>query len=333
MAITMKYSLQDVQNIIFNGFDFVIPDETLSLISSLALQVGSPNYVRTPVFQKRDNPMKVEPKMDRTGSGGVSQGFGFKKKRGNKGMEVLNDDDWENLRNFQTTKIEEKAGLDAQVDIIRSYLNKMSDKNYIDMRNNIVEVIEQIKDSTSDMNKVGVNIFEIASNNRFYSKMYADLYSDLITNYDIMKEIFEESFDKFMELFDTIEYVEPALDYDKFCRINKENEKRKSLSSFFINLMVNGIISKKKIINLLINLLRQTYEFISVENKKNEVDELTENVSLLYKKDLFTEKELECDIGGMTISELIKKLANSKAKTYLSLTNKSIFKFMDMIEM
>ena len=35
----------------------------------------------------------------------------------------------------------------------------------------------------------------------------------------------------------------------------------------------------------------------------------------------------------MSISEIIEKIANSKPKDYLSLTNKTIFKFMDMIEM
>ena len=82
------------------------------------------------------------------------------------------------------------------------------------------------------------------------------------------------------------------------------------------------------------NLMEQVSRFIVVENKKNEVDELTENIVLLYKKELFSEEDLEdAEIDGLTIPEFIEKLANSKAKDYLSLTNKSIFKFMDMIDM
>jgi hypothetical protein len=136
-----------------------------------------------------------------------------------------------------------------------------------------------------------------------------------------------------MNLFDTIEYVEPNVDYNKFCKINKDNEKRKALASFFINLMNNNIISKDKIINIIRNLMSKVYTYINQDNKKNEVDELTENIAILYKKELFN-GSIDCEsIDNMTISEIIEKLAHSKSKNYLSLSNKSIFKFMDLIEM
>jgi len=330
MAKILRYSIQDFNTITFNGFNFVLPEETIKIISELSLQVGSPSYVKTPVFQKRENPLKQTPQS-------ILNDSNYKKKKGNKNSEILNDDDWETLRTFQPTKIEQRTGLDVHVDIIRLQLNKMTDKNYIDARNKIVEVIDQIiveNIDNAEFIRVSTIIFEIASNNRFFSKMYADLYSDLIDKYQPMRSVFENSFNKFLELFITIEYINPEENYDKFCKINKDNEKRKALSVFFINLMINGIINKTQIINLLHNLLSQIYGFISIENKKNEVDELTENVALLYKKDLIDyDNQTEYLIEGFTISEIINKLAHSKVKTFSSLTNKSIFKFMDMIEM
>jgi hypothetical protein len=163
--------------------------------------------------------------------------------------------------------------------------------------------------------------------------MYADLYSDLINNFQIMEDIFQENFNNFMNLFDNIEYVEPNVDYNKFCKINKDNEKRKSLAAFFINLMNNNIISKDKIINIIRNLMSKIYTYINQDNKKNEVDELTENIAILYKKELFNGSISYELIDNMSISEIIEKLAHSKCKNYLSLSNKSIFKFMDLIEM
>jgi len=325
----VKYSLKDFVNITFDGFDYKLPDETIHLISNLSLQVGSPSYVKTPVFQKRDQTVKPEFSKESNSA--------FKKKKNNKNMEIINDDDWEALRNFQTTKIEQKNGVEAQVDVIRSYLNKMTDKNYGDIKNKIVEIIEVIITDNNDLEEissVGTTIFDIASTNRFYSKIYADLYSDLINKYDVMREVFEDSFNKYMELFDTIEYVDSIVDYDKFCKINKENEKRKALSAFFVNLMINNIITKDKIIQLLKNLLIQIHQFIGEENKKNEVDEITENVAILFKRELFLESDyINEKIDNLNIIEVIEKLASSKSKSYLSLTNKSIFKFMDMIEM
>jgi len=305
MAAIMKYTLKDFDEIIFNGFNLVLPDETVEIISKLSQQVGSPDYVKTPVFKKRDN--KELP---------------FKKK---KGAEVT-------TKSFQTTRLEEKVGTDAHIDMIRSNLNKMTDKNYIDIRNKIFDTIDGIMTETDDINRVSTVIFEIASNNRFFSKMYAELYADLINKYDVMKGVFENSLTQFTQLFDTIEYVESTVDYDKFCKINKDNERRKALSAFFTNLMDNNIISKERIVEITRNLLFQMYTFISMENKKNEVDELTENIALLYRPDLYATITYE-PIDGMNITQLIDMIAHSKTKDYKSLTNKALFKFMDLLNL
>ena len=162
---TMRYTLEDINKILFDGFDFNLPEETLENISQLSLQVGSPDYVRTPVFKKRENPMKVEPVAKEIAS------FAKKGKRG-KATEIINDDEWDVVRTFQATKIEEKVGIDFQIDIIRTFLNKMSDKNYIDMRNRIIENIDKLIEeniTSEDMLRISSAIFDIASTNRFYS--------------------------------------------------------------------------------------------------------------------------------------------------------------------
>ena len=226
----------------------------------------------------------------------------------------------------------------AQVDTIRVYLNKLTDKNYIDIRNKIIEIIENVINENiclEDMFQFSSTIFEIASTNRFYSKIYADLYSDLSTKYEFMKSTFERNFINFTDLFNDIEYIDPNVNYDKFCEINKINEKRRSLAAFYLNLMLNGIIPEKQIMQITRNLLAQVYSFILEDDKKNEVDELTETVSILYKKELYANDSGEHyeKINGNTINEVINHLANSKVKDYKSLTNKTLFKFMDLIDM
>ena len=331
---SLRYNLETINDIIFQGFDYSLPEDTMKIISEISLQVGAPDYVRTPVFQKRENPLK--------GEMSVLQKDSFKKKKGNKTMEVINDEDWDVIRNsaqaFQSTKLEEKDGVNIQIDIIRSYLNKLTDKNYIDMRNKIVDVIDNLiaeNIDSEEMIRVSTVIFDIASTNRFYSKIYADLYSDLSLKYEILKTMIETNLNKFAELFNVIEYVDSNINYDKFCENNKRNEKRKSLSAFYINLMINGIIPEKTIMNITRNLLHQIYTFISLDDKKNEVDELTENIAILYKKEIYNDDDGDeySQIDGYTISEVIEKIAKSKVKDYKSLTNKSLFKFMDMIDM
>ena len=80
----------------------------------------------------------------------------------------------------------------------------------------------------------------------------------------------------------------------------------------------------------------QIYTFISLDDKKNQVDELTETFAILYKKEIYCDDDGEDydEIGdGFTITEVVDRIAKSKVKDYKSLTNKSLFKFMDLVDM
>jgi hypothetical protein len=330
-----RYTLDNITSILFAGFDYQLPNEVLENISNLALQVGSPDYVKTPVFQKRENPLKsdVAPK----------DTIGYKKNKRSKGHEITNDDDWQPNRSFQPTKIEGKVGLDSQIDTVRAYLNKLTDKNYIDMRNKIIDILDKliVENITADeMSRFSSIIFEIASTNRFYSKMYAELYSDLSSKYEMLMETFETNFRTFTDLFNVIEYVDPATNYDRFCENNKVNECRRSQSLFLVNLALNGFIRKLSVARILRQLLDTVMNTVNRSEKKNEIDELTENVAILFNKTIiegaeddsdYEEDELE--ISGNTIVETITLLAKSKVKDYKSLTNKAVFKYMDLVEM
>jgi hypothetical protein len=326
IILQSKYTLSDFNNIILNGFNYQLPETTLQIISKLASEVGSPNYIKTPNFQKKD-PLSIN--NEKINLITKSQPIHLKKKKNSKNVENINDETWETIKSFQTTKLEQKQGVNAQIDLIRSHLNKLTDKNYLDIRPKVFEIIESIPNT--DISNVSLIIFDIASTNRFYSKLYADIYSELIKNYEIMREAVNESLSKFSELFNNIQYIDSSVDYDKFCEINKNNEKRKSLATFFLNLTLNNVIPKEKIIQIMIILLSQLNNFILQENKKNEVDELAENISILFKKELYENDKNNYLIEGNTIIEIINKIATSKSKDYKSLTNKTIFKFMDMV--
>jgi len=332
---TTRYSLENITNILFNGFDYNLPEKTLNKISEIALQVGSPDYVKTPIFLKRENPMKVEST--------VKENFSSSSKRNRKGKtnEVVNDEEWNKIRSSaqsSNSSSEEKTAFDLEIENIRLQLNKLTDKNYADIVNNICHSINKLienNSSSEEMTKLSTIIFELATNNRFYSKIYADLYSELITKYKEINDTFEKNFSVFTELFTNIEYVDSTINYDKFCENNKKNEKRRSLAAFYVNLMTNSVISKIQIMTITRDLLSQIYSFISIENKKNEVDELTETISILYKKEIYQDDEGDDyeQIDGYTVNEIIERIASSKVKDYKSLTNKSLFKFMDLIEM
>jgi len=351
MQSTMKYNLQYFTNISFNGFDFVVPEDVVNLISSLSMEVGSPSYIRTPIFKKNIDQNTFVGNNGYTNGNGNNNSrpfqknefnnFSNKRRRGNKGME-MSDAEWDSIRSFQPTKIEKKTGIDAHIDQIRLMLNKLTDKTYPDISSQIAEIINTlVSDETAeeDMIKIGNFIFDSASTNKFYSKIYADLYANLIQKYDFLTSIFEKNYASYMELFHKIESGDPDKDYDRFCEINKINEKRKAISMFFVNLNKNNVVSTSSIVEILRDLLVTVLSFIEQDNKKNEVDEITENIAILYRKELVEQigsNESDSDafmVNGLTITETIKKLAKSKSKDYKSLSNKSVFKYMDLVEM
>jgi hypothetical protein len=262
-----------------------------------------------------------------------------RRRKGNKQSEQVKDDDWESIRTFNTTKIDQHEGIDVFIDKIRSYLNKMSVKTYDEINTNVMTIIDSLISenmSNDDAIKISNIIFDIVSSNRFYSKLYANLYSNLLLKYEFIVTVFDEKFAAFADILNNVRYVSPEENYDLFCKINNENEKRKAVTAFFINLVFYNKVSASKIEELLIELLENLNNLIKEENKKFVVDEYIEIIFILYNKELFVGDNSNININvenHQKILDIIKHLAGVKVKTYPSLSSKSIFKLMDIVEM
>ena len=209
------------------------------------------------------------------------------------------------------------------------YLTKSLRPNYGEMRNRIVQLLERILKNEADEDdlvKVGKSIFEIGSMNKFWSKLYAALYKDLIISFPIMEYIYEKNFNSFLTLFKDIRHVDSEKDYDEFCRVNKENESRRALSCFFVHLMKNEVIAVTALTEVIYSLQDKFMELIEVEGKQNETEEIAANLvimvagggSILYGKD--------------KIHHFVTQLIDLPIRNYPSLTRKTVFKFMDLLE-
>jgi len=280
-----------------------LPPDIQKKIDYLTSKVGAPTYSKTPNFKK--------------GRRNRSKGYA---------------ENWEVIRNFKTTKIEkETEGIGKIIDDIILLLNKITKGNYVEMSKNIIQTMKNIDaEDEENLLKLGEAIFLIGSSNEFYSKLYSKLYKDLIEEFPFMNNICIKTLFSFGELFEKIEYIPPEEDYDKFCAINKDNEKRRALSCFFANLMLLDIIDKHKIYALINNLIDKQNQYFADKSKKKIIDEISENIFIFIKlgKDQFVgEKEWE------SIYKHVSLIANASTSLYPALTNKTIFKFMDIAEM
>jgi len=300
----------DFETIMFNGFNYVLPEETLAIIRILAEQVGAPEYVKTPNFAKIDS-----------GVNGVPR-----RRRRNQTQEI-NDEDWEVIRKYQATKKLEKEGIDKSIDLILKALNKMTDTTYERNKVNIIAEIKNIGD-IDGLDKVGSAIFTVASGNIFYSKMYANLYKELMEEFEFMGAIFEKNYNKFRELFKTIDYCSPDDDYNRFCEINKENDTRRAICVFYVNLMKNNVLLPNQIIDIIMEAQELLKEYME-EDQINKVEELAEIIFSLVTNsynEISNSEQWSRIFNDITIISLMH------IKDKPSISNKTIFKHMDIIE-
>jgi len=315
--IKERYSYDDFETIKLSGFNYVLPEETLKMISTISEEVGAPSYIKVPVFDKKTGEHKMK---------NYKQNKNRYKKRK---KEVINDEEWNIIRDFQSTKMVKKEGVDSIIDSIRKHLNKMTDLTYDKQKEEIFQLVNEYSNNKEVTQRIAKQIFDIASNNKFYSKMYSKFCKDLVLTYSFMSDIIYENSKDFLKLFSEIEYCDPNEDYDKFCDINKKNDHRRSLSSFYVNLTCEEILKEEYLVDLLESLIKMTENYMEKENKKNELEEISENIyiiikegyELLFKTDNWDE-----------IYENVEKISQLKPKDKKSLSNKTIFKFMDIVD-
>lgn len=314
-TVCNKYSFSEIEAIAFNGFNYTIDQTTLDIINDLAMKVGSPAYIKTPVFQKKEQAKQLAAPI--------------RKRR----PKELSNTEWESQPKGEpntASVLVQKQGIDAEINKIRVCLNKLSEPTYADIVVQIKELINAMNVGEEDLYKVGNAIFEIASNNKFFSKLYANLYTELMTTFPMLSEIFTQNYNSYLTLFKNIQYINPDVDYNQFCLNNVANEQRKAMSAFFVNLTVSGVIPVENIATILKELFESVVDLMVQPNKSNEVCEIVENIAILYATKELPETRIMCMGEEKTLAQVITQLAQTKMKTYPSLSSKAIFKFMDL---
>ena len=333
VPIAPVYQLADFEAIKWNGFECELPEDVINLVSRIADQVGAPSYVKTPIFPKRD---KEKCQADSSSSSSSSSSsLGMQRKPRNTASEIT-EDDWETIRRFQATDLKKREGIDAHLDGVRSDLNKITDNTFDEVFAALCVRIDELKDEpdASHLQTVGGAIFNTASSNHFFSAVYARLFHQLLQKYDdVFKGAFQTNFDQFMTLFKTIEHADAKKDYARFCEVNKTNDKRRAMSLFIINLMKVGVVTTTQVMDIVQQLQSLIREHMRQTNRTNEVEELAENLFIILKDahaHLKTAHAEEWDVVVREV-EYNSQLKPKNAK-YPSVTNKTIFKHMDILD-
>lgn len=228
-------------------------------------------------------------------------------------------------------KSQPKIGLD----MIKLNLNKLTDKNYLDitvkMENMMIEWLK-IETSREEIEKMGELIFSIASNNRMFSKVYADLYCYLADRIKTIADTFYPNFVKYRDLFDNINTNVNQDDYDEFCKMNILNEKRRAISLFMVNLAKNNMINSNELYQIITNLITKLKELITSPDKVVINQELVDNIIILYDNgSIYVDKEIS-SLQENIVMDCIRLIATSNKSSILGINSKTKFKCMDFLQ-
>ena len=290
------YTLDKI-NAVINIKTYQLSESTLACLKDIEAFVGSPSYVKTPRFNQR-----------------------------NKDYENRK---WEIFRTFKKTVIVNKDAsiIEKYKMDVRDILNKLTEKTYTVIKKKLFELLHEI--NTEELSIICPIIFEISSNNIFYSIEYSRLFKELVNEFPPILSLFKSNFSNFLNIFKEIDYVSPDDNYDQYCKINKINEKRRALSKFFSNLMILNIIPQINILKIILTLQERIILYVNEENNKHILEEITENICLIIKT-IYVTIELNDALFQLIITNIKWILENEKE--YKSITNKSIFKYMDVLD-
>ena len=262
---------------------------------------------------------------------------------------------------FRPTKLDVKEGVEKDINDIRTFLNKISNKNYEKQKDAIVDHIAnfvelesaresrrladagesnsqrsgELLDGGSDASGGGVHriaqfVFDIASTNKFFSEIYADLYRALVARFAVFRDILESFVEAYTKSSTAILYVDPAVDYDGFCLYTKENDRRKATASFIVMLMLRGVLSRERVAGIVEHFMRAFLAYVEHPDRGNEIEEIAETLFVLITVGKAELKQSE--LWKPFLLPAVSGVAQMKPRSLPSLTNRAVFKFMDIMD-
>ena len=175
-------------------------------------------------------------------------------------------------------------------------------------------------------------VYDLISVNKVYSRMYAELYKDLVDKYDIFKYKLNNIVNEYKSSLLNVEFVSAEENYDEYCKYNKANDIVKSRTLFISNLLKIGMVSNNDYFDIMQYLITLLLKNADIENKENEVDELTENMFIIVNYLDKNYKNIKLCEEYLLIKLKMEEILVKENTSYKSMTKRCKFRLMDIIE-
>ena len=246
-------------------------------------------------------------------------------------------DSWKKYEEFKVTVIVKKEGYENLLGELKKFLNKLTTTNYDVQVESVIETVKSIIALDDDNEKIQAAltqttevILQVACSNKYYSALYAKLYMRLV---DIHEQFLEEKgrvCDKFLNALQEIEIVDPNIDYDRFCAVNKKNDERRAIMLYIINLYKTGGCSITDLSSIVIKIDEMIHSRVSESSFIEYTNELTEIMNM-FVTNMVSEIKNNKEWGF--VKDRIVDYSKYKAKDYSGMSSRTIFKYMDMVDL
>ena len=225
----------------------------------------------------------------------------------------------------------EIVGPDKIMINIRGCFNKLTVKNYDTQCNLLITHLNDLRELNEESYLIDTTnqFFDVASKNSFYSEMYAKLYKELNKICPLFEERKEQFLIDCVDNLDTIIHVDEKTDYEGFCKNNKNNDVRRSMNTFLINLYKNNEYNIQDVFKVIKSIEVKLIQKINDASQKQIVEELTENLYIFVSE---LSSELKTNPNWQSVYEFIERFSKVNISDYIGLSNRIKFKYMDMID-
>jgi hypothetical protein len=332
----------------------VLDEKSLSAIKDIASQVTSSSYQRTPNFNMRrgggggggggGGSRGQHPRTNSRGFPNASGRGGRSRPQGNnhhhhnhppQEVRDMSEEEWQVLREFESTKMKKKEGTELSITKITGEMNKLTKDTFDTIVQTVTDEVNRARDLDEDMDvdvgmkRIASAMFDIASNNKFYSGLYAQFASKMIETFGEMKPMIQSKFADTSKIIANIRYCSPDDDYDQFCENNKQNDKRRALCSFYANLLMQDIICVSDIFETIIRFQTELSAGASDKALRGKNEEIAEVTYILISE---SKDKLVSHASWDRVINEVKQVTDINTKEFLGITSKTVFRFMDIVD-
>ena len=304
---TKTYNMSEFERI--GRINYELPENVLVSIRTLCSLVGYAETTQnTYINQYNANAPSTTAVQKKSGGSGRQLGSKKPKETNNEWKRPV----------FKATVFAEVDDTQALINDIRVGLNKIKEANCDENIAMFIEKIDKIQESidfgddcelTDKMQQVFDTIYTICISNKMFSKIYATVLVRLCQNYSShFNEMLETKMVEFLATMQNIVDV---------------NATRKNMTNLFCEIAKFGEyenIQVATIVKMTTDLLNQILESVELVEKQKEVEEITENIVIIFSH---FEKELK-----EQFKPIFEQLSSLKKP---GLTSRTRFKYMDFV--